>query len=547
MPQRGGAPTAGRAAAVPRADASAFRRPQWYGSLVALTLVGVATVAWTLAFSAGGTAPEPRVEPQLHLRARRGCRVVVWKSPSGDSLQPAGSAPCEWTTDRDDWQSADAIVFVPTYFDLAETPDPKLKPLGQLWVLAGAEQPRLRARPEVLDALVDHVDLWGTPDERSDLWSIYPLPDPNQWRAGSGARRHLRDVDTGPSTFVFAAISNCDELLTRRLEIVKGVAAQLQKVAPVLANRSRFRGKCLSGKMDSDRLQQRQTALHDTEFALAFENSFYPDYATEKLFDALDVGAIPVVQGGARYSDLAPRDPQDELGQHPVFIDALSFDSPSDLADYLVWLHRTGNTSNYRPWLRLPDKARAEAGEGAQQQSAAGAEAPDRHAGWPCSHSDVVRCGMAGMRLTLDPATCGASLVTTVHRQLGREPDLRRVCHQRIRGAGDAGIARQSGLGLSEVSGAWAPWRLPGADPTLDEYRRLHGLPRGRLGAGDLVLDQDRCRGCEPGQVCVATAATEARLRRLGRTTVRWVKAFSRDCNVGTARGRKEARFAWVM
>ncbi|KAA0148496.1 hypothetical protein FNF28_07445 [Cafeteria roenbergensis] len=235
-----------------------------------------------------------------------------------------------------------------------------------------------------------------------------------------------------------------------------------------------------------------------------------------------------MLSGGARYSDLAPRDPQDELGQHPVFIDALSFDSPSDLADYLVWLHRTGNASNYRPWLRLLDKARAEAGEGAQQQSAAGAETPDRHAGWPCSHSDVVRCGMAGMRLTLDPATCGASLVTTVHRQLGREPDLRRVCHQRIRGAGDAGIARQSGLGLSEVSGAWAPWRLPGADPQLERVPlRLYACRGAVWAPGTSCWTGRWIAGVSLGRCGVATAATEGRLRSTRSDYwATWVKSF---------------------
>lgn len=434
---------------------------------------------------------------------RQGCRVVLWLQAPDSAVPSPGPTACNWTKDREDWQSADAVVFEATYFDLADFPDPVLKPERQLWALAGFEQPRLRAFPKALDALADYVDLWGTPDERSDIRSGHLLPTAASWREGDKWRQNVRNVDSGESLFLFAAISNCNAVHTSRLDIVKQVVSRVRDVEPQLANKSEVRGACFQGFMDTGWFRHRRSLLQDTMFALAFENSFFPNYATEKLIDALETGAIPVVQGGARYSDLVPRDPVDVLGQHPVFIDALSFDRPSELADYLVWLHRTGKSSNYRPWLRLPNGTGTAADEGKN---------PTDPPGWPCVHNDVVRCGMAGMRLALDPTTCGATLVSAVHRQLGREPDPRRVCQHRIRGSGDAGIARQTGVSESLVARAWAPWRLPGADPTMDEYRSLHGLPPGRLGPNDLVLDLDRCRGCRAGQVCVATQATQARL-----------------------------------
>ncbi|KAL1444032.1 hypothetical protein MTO96_030077, partial [Rhipicephalus appendiculatus] len=61
-------------------------------------------------------------------------------------------------------------------------------------------------------------------------------------------------------------------------------------------------------------------------YALAFENSICVDYVTEKFFGPLDHYVVPVVFGGAKYSDIAP--------PHS-YIDALSFDSPKSLAEYL--------------------------------------------------------------------------------------------------------------------------------------------------------------------------------------------------------------------
>ena len=42
------------------------------------------------------------------------------------------------------------------------------------------------------------------------------------------------------------------------------------------------------------------------QFYLAFENSLCKDYATEKLFRALASDLVPVVMGGANYSNIVP-------------------------------------------------------------------------------------------------------------------------------------------------------------------------------------------------------------------------------------------------
>ncbi|EFX82223.1 hypothetical protein DAPPUDRAFT_302634 [Daphnia pulex] len=67
----------------------------------------------------------------------------------------------------------------------------------------------------------------------------------------------------------------------------------------------------------------------DYLFYLSFENSFCPDYVTEKFYRAVEMGTVPVVFGGANYSLFAP--------PHS-FINARDFQTPKLLAEYLVKL-----------------------------------------------------------------------------------------------------------------------------------------------------------------------------------------------------------------
>ncbi|KAI9551468.1 hypothetical protein GHT06_021801 [Daphnia sinensis] len=80
----------------------------------------------------------------------------------------------------------------------------------------------------------------------------------------------------------------------------------------------------------------------DYLFYLSFENSFCPDYASEKFFRAFQSGVVPVVFGGANYSLLAP--------PHS-YINARDFQTPKLLAEYLVKLsHDLDLYSRYFDW-----------------------------------------------------------------------------------------------------------------------------------------------------------------------------------------------------
>ncbi|XP_062842502.1 4-galactosyl-N-acetylglucosaminide 3-alpha-L-fucosyltransferase 9-like [Trichomycterus rosablanca] len=79
------------------------------------------------------------------------------------------------------------------------------------------------------------------------------------------------------------------------------------------------------------------------KFYLSFENSMHKDYITEKLFNALDLGAIPIVVGPSRhnYECFIPAD---------AFIHVNDFSTVRALAKYLLLLDR--DEAMYRRYFR---------------------------------------------------------------------------------------------------------------------------------------------------------------------------------------------------
>ena len=77
------------------------------------------------------------------------------------------------------------------------------------------------------------------------------------------------------------------------------------------------------------------------KFCLGFENSIAPDYVTEKFFDPLISGSVPVYRGAPNVDLFAP-------GVNS-FIDASKFAGPRELAEFLVYLDN--NDEAYRSYL----------------------------------------------------------------------------------------------------------------------------------------------------------------------------------------------------
>ena len=86
------------------------------------------------------------------------------------------------------------------------------------------------------------------------------------------------------------------------------------------------------------------------KFYLSFENSICTDYVTEKFFEILNHNMVPIVYGGADYSQIAP--------PHS-YINALDF-TPEKLAQYLKLLD--SNDTLYNEYFWWKDHYRVEAG-----------------------------------------------------------------------------------------------------------------------------------------------------------------------------------------
>ena len=149
------------------------------------------------------------------------------------------------------------------------------------------------------------------------LDSDIPIPYSRFKKVGNGkeqSSRHLVNHAQGKSKKVAWVVSRCDTDSNRE-EYVD----ELKKYIEV-----DIYGKCGSFQCGRNCFSHIKATY---KFFLAFENSICQDYVTEKLFRTMrNGGLIPVVMGGANYTQVAP--------PHSV-INIQDFPSPRALADYL--------------------------------------------------------------------------------------------------------------------------------------------------------------------------------------------------------------------
>lgn len=93
-----------------------------------------------------------------------------------------------------------------------------------------------------------------------------------------------------------------------------------------------------------------RSVLSEYKFYLSLENSICEDYITEKFFDvAFQNNAVPIIFGGSWYEKFVPRKDM------PSFISASDFESPKDLARYLIYLDRNDEEYlKYFEWRKVP-------------------------------------------------------------------------------------------------------------------------------------------------------------------------------------------------
>ena len=246
-------------------------------------------------------------------------RILYWGYYFGKSWKEAGDWPlgimscpggvaCFFTDNQHDYVSSDAVFFHGSYTTLlTKLPAASIRPSKQVWILFTAEPPTniLRFYPEK-----NIINWTATFLGKSDVRVYYGKILPGRFNGGFNSSRNYLE---GKTRSVVAVISNCRP---DRLSLVN----ELSKFIDVDVF-----GRCGKEELCEDCWEN----LQHYKFYLSFENTICVDYVTEKFYkNGLKYGMVPVVLGGANYSDPSVAPPGS-------YINVKDFESMQELAKFL--------------------------------------------------------------------------------------------------------------------------------------------------------------------------------------------------------------------
>lgn len=255
--------------------------------------------------------------------------ILLYDASWGRGIfQPAADDPVyQFTDDFSQMPHADVVVFhVPTAPNLRRV----RKYPGQKWVACSFESdvnyPQLRD-PHYMA----HFDFTMTYRWDSDVPLMY------WWRELRGLILRPPQPKTEPAEAVIFS-SNLQEK-SGRTEYVRELMRHIRVDGYGRAFHNRDLGE--------DRGRESKLAtLARYRFDLAFENSISHDYVSEKFFDPLVAGSVPVYRGAPNIQEFAPGD--------RCFINTADFSGPRELAEYLQ--HLAMNPAEYDAYFAWKDQ-----------------------------------------------------------------------------------------------------------------------------------------------------------------------------------------------
>jgi hypothetical protein len=219
---------------------------------------------------------------------------------------------CEFTNDPARLSTADAVVIhIPTLRNRRRL----MKYPGQLWVAWSMESNV--NYPQLADpAFMRHFDLTMTYERSSDV--------PQSYRPRAFEESARRPVPAKTATAPAVLFQSAGNAPSGRDALCRALMQRLRVDS--------------FGKSANNRTLPVPDGGHATKlatiatykFTLAFENSIARDYVTEKFYDPLMAGSVPVYLGAPNIADFAP-------GDH-CFINAADFSDAAALAKYLNFL-----------------------------------------------------------------------------------------------------------------------------------------------------------------------------------------------------------------
>lgn len=244
--------------------------------------------------------------------------IVFYRLIPGGSLDGPVPPDFELSDDRARLDEADAVVIhVPT---LRLLDRPRKRP-GQLWVLWSIESEANHRRLRD-PAYLSRFDLRMTHRRDADvIWGYVPY-----YSSADNLERALA-APPGPKDAerpVAMLISSRIDRSGRR-----AYARELARHIPIDSYGTFLRNRAIEG--DTWR-PSKLDVIARHPFTIAFENAMTEDYVTEKLYDPLVAGSVPIYLGAPNVDDLAP-------GER-CLLNVRDFSSPRALAEHLHALLR---------------------------------------------------------------------------------------------------------------------------------------------------------------------------------------------------------------
>ncbi|KZS06744.1 Alpha-(1,3)-fucosyltransferase 7 [Daphnia magna] len=249
---------------------------------------------------------------------------------------------CTVTNDRMLFNRSDVVIFSVQNMNLSDLPD--IRFAHQRFVFYEMEspantdpQPLLHERIRFgffnwtmtyrLDSDIVNRDSYGVIVPRKlTLPSMFPIA-----RRSDPTATERKSIGGNKKKLLAWFVSNCVTPSQREMYV-----EELSRYVPI-----DIYGKC--GNLTcTDRSDCREMLRTDYKFYVGFENSLCTDYVTEKLTAGFLYDTVPIVMGGVDYTQFAP--------PHS-FIDVKDFDSPKELAKYLLLLNETDSLyDRYFDW-----------------------------------------------------------------------------------------------------------------------------------------------------------------------------------------------------
>ncbi|XP_066915927.1 4-galactosyl-N-acetylglucosaminide 3-alpha-L-fucosyltransferase FUT6-like [Clytia hemisphaerica] len=241
-----------------------------------------------------------------------------------ENLKCRMKIPCHVSFDPERFVDSHAVIFHLLdikYFEELRMLNAHPIRSKQIWIIFTMENPLSAIfNPELDDLFNFTMSYRAESDFRFSYGYYYPRKEPAD---------QLRTVPTPKVNFAVTKSKQVAWLVSNCGKFRDSLVQKLEKNSYITTY---VGGKC--SKYYKNQLKCKGHICNETlsehKFYLAFENSFCPDYVTEKYwFHPIQNHMIPIVLGGANYKD-------PKLAIPGSFIDVFDFKSPKHLMDYIL-------------------------------------------------------------------------------------------------------------------------------------------------------------------------------------------------------------------